>query len=448
MSAEPVDSAADDAMAAGLVGTLLGGQRNDGTGFVGRLGNRIATAQLAYMTGRSVYQQVQKYRTAQRYQVSLYEQDELYGPVQAWVLAHMPPGAQRALVARSKQRPSVASRDVFDDPAPTAADLELYFDGDRQQAVRVGGHQITVTVEKKDWTSGSSDQRAYKPAKITFGARTSEGRDAVVAWLRKLRAELSDQPRQPRLYIAAKWGDWHCTKSMGPRPADSVILAEGLLDDLVTDVQKFHGLRDEYRAVGQPWHRGFLFHGPPGTGKTSTAQALASALQMDVFYLPLSDMEMDTDLNRLLGAVGSNSMLLLEDIDVAAAATERSDQNKGVSLSGLLNALDGVITPDGLVTVMTTNDRSALDPALLREGRSDREIHFGYLTDSQFNRLAQRLVGGTWSIEGLGPDQITPARVVEVVKPHLGDKRAAFEAMYDWTARQCTEAGTFEVTAV
>jgi len=69
---------------------------------------------------------------------------------------------------------------------------------------------------------------------------------------------------------------------------------------------------------------------------------------------------------------------LLEDVDVFHSATERDDEGSGVTLSGLLNALDGIATPRGLLTVTTTNDPSALDVAVIRPGRVDLSEQFGY----------------------------------------------------------------------
>lgn len=418
----------------GLAAAILG-RGTAGEGAVARWGARLASAHLAYLTARQLQQHLRNWRTAQRYSVALYDGDVLYTPVQAWVLAHMPAEAQRAVLVRSERR----DRESFEPVAPAEVDddeplLHLYFDGDRVQMVDIGGHPIQVGVERKNFGDAGGDSRSYRPAKITFGARTMEGRDAVVAWLRDMRRALATEGRHARLLTATQWGDWHSAKSVRPRPANTVVLPDGLLDELVGDLRRFYTLRDRYRELGQPWHRGFLLYGPPGTGKTSTAQALASELDLDVYYLPLGDLKADLDLGRLLGAIGPRSMLLLEDVDVSHAATERDDTTSGLSASGLLNALDGMITPEGLVTVMTTNNRSALDEALLRPGRADREVELGYLTDDQFNRLATRLVGGQWGFEGITGQELTAAEVVEVVKRHLDDNQAAALAVVEWLA--------------
>jgi SpoVK/Ycf46/Vps4 family AAA+-type ATPase len=109
---------------------------------------------------------------------------------------------------------------------------------------------------------------------------------------------------------------------------------------------------------------------------------------MPVYYLPLGDPEQDKDLISLVQQIRSQCMLLIEDVDVYHAATDRDDDGKKASLSAVLNTLDGIWTPHGLVTVLTTNDRDALDPALLRAGRVDLDEEFTVLDLEQAQRLA------------------------------------------------------------
>src|ERR1035438_2233732 len=109
---------------------------------------------------------------------------------------------------------------------------------------------------------------------------------------------------------------------------------------------------------------------------------------MPMYYLPLGDLEKDADLMSLVTDIDLKSMLLLEVVDVFHAATERNDED-GTTIAAMLNALDGVWTPHGLVTVMTTNNRDRLDDALIRAGRVDVDEEFTALDEDQAAKLSE-----------------------------------------------------------
>ena len=151
--------------------------------------------------------------------------------------------------------------------------------------------------------------------------------------------------------------------------------------------------------------------GAPGTGKTSLTSALAGVFGLDIYVLSLLDPSMnESQLMRLMSEVPSRCIVLLEDVD-AAGLGKRSDtsgdarkrhqtpnsqdavseaiattmamsetkptaQLSGISLSALLNAIDGVASHEGRILIMTTNAPDALDKALTRPGRVDMQIHF------------------------------------------------------------------------
>ncbi len=63
-------------------------------------------------------------------------------------------------------------------------------------------------------------------------------------------------------------------------------------------------------------------------------------------------------------------------------------EDSAVSLSALLNVLDGILCPDGLVVIATTNHHTRLDPALIRAGRFDYTFELGKLGQEDFDRMA------------------------------------------------------------
>src|SRR5215469_8231428 len=197
---------------------------------------------------------------------------------------------------------------------------------------------------------------------------------------------------QSRLYT---YNDgWDYSENYMPRLLESVVLQPGEKEHLVEDIARFRSSRQRYSRLGVPYHRGYLLYGPPGTGKTSLVSAVAAHFALSVYCVHLSEFN-DRSLMAAVSQIPRDSVLLFEDIDCMkggqkreSTGTEKQDgkkesANNGVTLSGLLNVLDGFFAPTGVLFMMTTNHVEALDPALLRPGRIDYKLYLGKASDSQ-----------------------------------------------------------------
>ncbi|VDO53640.1 unnamed protein product [Onchocerca flexuosa] len=175
---------------------------------------------------------------------------------------------------------------------------------------------------------------------------------------------------------------------MRKRPLTSVVLDDGVANSIVNDFQ-------EYTERGIPYRRGYLFYGPPGSGKSSFIAALASYFGYSVCMLSLSERTLDDDrLNHLLNTPPPYSVVVLEDVDAAFGSRDDPVQSAKayegltrVTFSGLLNAIDGVASADERILFMTTNHIDRLDPALIRPGRVDVKQYFGYCTETMFSEV-------------------------------------------------------------
>ncbi|WWC63673.1 uncharacterized protein I303_106278 [Kwoniella dejecticola CBS 10117] len=225
---------------------------------------------------------------------------------------------------------------------------------------------------------------------------------------------------------------WYRSASRPMRSWDSIILPPGVKEWLLTDTTEFLAERDYYEQRGVPHRRGYLLYGEPGSGKSSLISALAAKLKLDIYIINLGSRMMDDDtLNSLLQSCPSRCLLLMEDIDCAfkkrQSITHDEDKsqsgddqsNEGdqdammsikpkmlyrgrrmqhpgmgmgepgssVTLSGLLNALDGVASSEGRLLFCTTNWKDKIDPALSRNGRCDVWIEFTHATRAQAKDL-------------------------------------------------------------
>ncbi|KAL5713194.1 hypothetical protein ACHQM5_015296 [Ranunculus cassubicifolius] len=135
---------------------------------------------------------------------------------------------------------------------------------------------------------------------------------------------------------------------------------------------------------------------PPGTGKSSLIAAIANYLNFDVYDLDLTEIHQNSELRKLLVATANRSILVVEDIDCninfqdREAESQRKNSNQKVTLSDMLNFIDGLWSTcgDERIIIFTTNHKDKLDPALLRPGRMDMHIKLSYCTPSGFKVLA------------------------------------------------------------
>lgn len=182
------------------------------------------------------------------------------------------------------------------------------------------------------------------------------------------------------------------------RPLSSVILDEGVKENIVADIQDFMKRQEWYTERGIPYRRGYMLYGPPGTGKSSFIQALAGELDYGIALINLSQHGLTDDaLINLLTKVPPRTIVLLEDADATFNRRRKTDEDgyngANVTFSGLLNALDGVATGEERIAFLTTNHIDKLDEALIRPGRVDMLVRIGEATRYQAAAMWDRFYG-------------------------------------------------------
>ncbi|KAE8334406.1 hypothetical protein BDV24DRAFT_156870 [Aspergillus arachidicola] len=252
-------------------------------------------------------------------------------------------------------------------------------------------------------------RQPYKEAVSPWFANMERLHFYTVPWKRHVLDDLMDEihktpvngdPKQVAVYEGFKVGSsfqWMQMASKEPRFLSTVALDQDKKRRVVEDLREFLDPRTKswYVSHGIPYRRGYLIYGPPGTGKSSLSLALASFSYLDIYALSLSAVGLDeTVLATLFRDLPKHCIVLLEDIDEAgikkrssdSPPSEKPDHNGvdriqwspgNVTLSAVLNAIDGVAAQQNRVLIMTTNHPERLDPALLRPGRVDMKINMG-----------------------------------------------------------------------
>jgi SpoVK/Ycf46/Vps4 family AAA+-type ATPase len=187
--------------------------------------------------------------------------------------------------------------------------------------------------------------------------------------------------------------------------------------------------REWYDRKGIPYTLGFMFHGPPGTGKTSCVKAIANEGRRHIINVQLSEIKTKAQLQHLFfndelhvynglntekyTIPVSERLYVIEDIDAMgdtvlrrewqkptpAAQKPKSDEDawldrqkeseqETLDLSFLLNLLDGTLEASGRILIVTTNFPERLDRALIRPGRIDMILPFKKCTRRILREMA------------------------------------------------------------
>lgn len=190
------------------------------------------------------------------------------------------------------------------------------------------------------------------------------------------------------------------------------ILKKGQLEDILEDYNKFLNSEDYFLARSIPYHRGYLFYGPPGTGKTSIANYLATVKGNGGTIYKLNAQALKTgNIELMLSKISRDNILLIEDIDCLYEGREPLHPDLP-NFSDMLNALDNILAPKGLLLVITTNNVDTLDPALIRPGRIDRVFEFDLCDSYQIQKFLNRYYPDNDVVvsEGLS-GRFTPAQI-------------------------------------
>ncbi|KAK5728402.1 hypothetical protein LTR15_001538 [Elasticomyces elasticus] len=436
------------------------------------------------------------------------EHDDLFDMVMGWLAAHQESTSRSRKMRAKTQRGSKAD-DAYDAAADDALDENGMFNFNKWSARTPPrfepyyGRQFVWHAGKVFWFRRSRRKNEGQTMQVSWGSVPEDdiieldciGRsiEPIKDLLKTVRVWSLNRTsgtttiRHPTPKDRARFGGmWSKTSSRPSRPMDTVILDAEQKSMIIGDMNEYlHPASPKWYATrGIPYRRGYLFHGPPGTGKTSLSFALAGIFGLEIYAISLQEPTLtEGDLMQLFNGLPRRCIVLLEDVDAAGLVRDGlSDQDEGtkkkpkggkkndneikaiegkavngahlsgtaanggivngeavsegkkeqpkkeeeytlkdlakelkavsapvrgrggnrgnnqdgqstvgISLSGLLNAIDGVATHEGRVLIMTSNYPEKLDAALVRPGRVDRKVGFRLAMKEQVRELFLRM---------------------------------------------------------
>lgn len=197
---------------------------------------------------------------------------------------------------------------------------------------------------------------------------------------------------------------WYLFSKTPKRNIDTLYLKQGESNNLINSIAEFFSEdeRSEYLSFGIPYKKVYFLYGVPGSGKTSSINAIASHFDCDIHTIPLSTDMDDTKLVEAFSSVSGNDdddkkrnrkIILIEDIDCIFEDRKTGDSMKnGVTLQGLLNCMDGFTCIEGGLIFITANKPETLDNAMIRSCRVDYKLELGYADKYQTKCMFDRFL--------------------------------------------------------
>lgn len=236
------------------------------------------------------------------------------------------------------------------------------------------------------------------------------------------------------------YGGWSRAADIPKRSLKSVVIQKDIKDELIKTIDEFKESRSWYEEKGLAYKKTILIHGVPGTGKTSIIKALASHYNMSIAQLNITQVD-DNGFNAAITNVPKGAFLVIEDFDSAKSTKSRSgvkhgnngnntaqteDSNNKVtidiesrlSLTGILNALEGIVSLEDKIIFLTTNTINDIDPAIIRKGRIDLVVNIDMMERAEIEEYTKLMFPDEYNNNE--EDEENKFVIPEDVKPILG----------------------------
>jgi SpoVK/Ycf46/Vps4 family AAA+-type ATPase len=221
--------------------------------------------------------------------------------------------------------------------------------------------------------------------------------------------------------------DWDKIFMKTNKTLDNTIYSDEVMKTLFNDVDWFINNEEWYRSRGMSYKRGYILHGPPGSGKTSVAKIIANKYHLPIFVLDLQSIENNSDFTKLVTEINyltdKRYIISIEDLDRTDMFKNKyyGENPKCVSIQCFLNFLDGVVETHGRICIFSANDMNILDShpssnAMFRPGRIDCKVEITNCTKTQLVKLFHLFYNEDLTEESIKTtSNISPAQFINIM---------------------------------
>lgn len=180
---------------------------------------------------------------------------------------------------------------------------------------------------------------------------------------------------------------WDRVTDSSDKSFDDIIIDTGLKESIIERIDFFLNNKDFYKKKNLPYKLSMMFHGKSGTGKTSIIKALSTYTTRPIYMLDMS-MIVPSKLSQLIASC-AGGILVIEDVDRSGAINSNEEAGTDIvslmvsgadRIGSIMNAFDGLIEPNNVIIIFTTNHINKIDEAMLRPGRIDCTFEIGTLS--------------------------------------------------------------------
>lgn len=278
---------------------------------------------------------------------------------------------------------------------------------------------------------------------INFERDMVANRDSLL----KIKA---DSPKV-NVYVDLHEGDgytyWDKVPSINKRRINTIYLPRKTKQLIIDTVNNFFASKALYIKQGMAHNLKILLYGGAGTGKDSIAKMIASEWNRNIYYVTggkngkfipnaLTSTDDVTHPVFIVSDIDKNAFLINDtEVDLNDDKAKEEKIGNKQMFGNMINALDGIMSGEDRIIIMTTNHIEKFSPVFLRPGRIDLKLEIGYVEPEVFRKYVYdfygkilpkdiKLKSDTLSIANLQFDTVfLKLTYEEFIKKHLSDKQ-------------------------